>query len=103
MTAVVVVAGVGRVGVEDTTVVVAQWAIPLASVPHGISPSLSVGSPVAQQSLDCCALVTPLYLCGAAQRGALPYMASTPDQGMDWIGFSISEIFQKEGDHIPNK
>jgi hypothetical protein len=28
--------------------------------------------------------VTPLYLCGAARRGGpLPYMASTPDQGVD--------------------
>jgi hypothetical protein len=33
MTAVVVVVGVGGVGVKDTTVAVARWAVPLASAP----------------------------------------------------------------------
>jgi hypothetical protein len=33
MAAVVVVVGVSGVGVEDTTVVAAQWAVPLASAP----------------------------------------------------------------------
>jgi hypothetical protein len=40
---------------------------------------------------------TPLYLCGAAWRAPLPYMASTPDQGADWIGFPNSEdLFKRK-------
>jgi hypothetical protein len=39
MAAVVVAAGACDVGVEDMTVAVTQWAIPLASAPHGIGPS----------------------------------------------------------------
>jgi hypothetical protein len=30
-----------------------------------------------------------------AMGGPLPYKASTPDQGADWIGFPILEIFSK--------
>jgi hypothetical protein len=33
MTAAVVIVGVGGVNVEDMTVAVAQWAVPLASAP----------------------------------------------------------------------
>jgi hypothetical protein len=33
MAVAVVVVGVGGVGVEDTTVAAAQWAVPLASAP----------------------------------------------------------------------
>jgi hypothetical protein len=36
------------------------------------------------------------------EGGALPYMASAPDQGADGIGFPIPETFPKGGDHIPN-
>jgi hypothetical protein len=30
-----------------------------------------------------------------ATGGPLPYKASAPDQGVDWIGFPIPEIFPK--------
>jgi hypothetical protein len=39
----VVVAGVSSVGVEDTTAAVTQWAISLASAPHGIGLSSVCG------------------------------------------------------------
>jgi hypothetical protein len=39
MAVAVVEAGVDGVNVEDTTAAAAQWAIPLASVPHEIDQS----------------------------------------------------------------
>jgi hypothetical protein len=66
MTAAVVVAGVDSVGVEDTTAAVAQWRsgrFPLLQRLTGSVRPRFVGSPVARQSLDYYAPVTPLYLC----------------------------------------
>jgi hypothetical protein len=68
---------------------------PLASAPTGSGRLEFVGSPVARQSLNSVLRRLPLYLCGATRRGPLPYMASAPDQDVNWIGFSIPEIFSK--------
>jgi hypothetical protein len=52
-----------------------------------------VGSPVARQSLDLVLRRLPSIYVTMREGGALPYMASAPDQGMDGIGFLIPEIF----------
>jgi hypothetical protein len=38
---------------------------------------------------------SPLFMWCCATGGLLPYKASAPDQGADWIGFPIPEIFPK--------
>jgi hypothetical protein len=70
----------------------AQWGFPS----YRIGPSRVCGESCSTAIVGSRAPATPLYLCGAAQRGGpLLYMASAPDQGADGIGFPISEIFPK--------
>jgi hypothetical protein len=101
MAAAVVVIGVDGVGVEDTTVVVAQWAVPLASAPHGINPSRVCGESCSTTTVGLCAPVTPLYLCGAARRGTHCYtlQAPRPRRKQNWFP-NFGDIFKERRSHF---
>jgi hypothetical protein len=97
MAAAVVMVGVGDVGVKSTTVAVVRWAVPLASAPSrsdrlarvcgGTVDTVNVGF----HAPSC----PPLLILRYVRGGPLPYKASAPDQGADWIDFPIPEIFSK--------
>jgi hypothetical protein len=93
----VVVIGVDGVGVKDTTVVVAQWAVPLASAPHGINPSRVCGESCSTTIVGLCAPVTPLYLCGAARRGTHCYtLQAPPTKAQTELVSQFRRHFQRE-------
>jgi hypothetical protein len=79
------VVGVGGVNVKGATVVMALWAVPLASVPSrsdrlarvcgGIVDTLNVGS--------CAPTCPPLLILCCVRGSQLPYKTSAPDQDAD--------------------
>jgi hypothetical protein len=63
---------------------------------YRIRPSSVCGKSSSTTIIRFRALVTsPLFMWRCVTGGPLPYMASAPDQGADWIGFPILEIFSK--------
>jgi hypothetical protein len=74
----------------------AWWAVPLASAPSRSDLVARVcGGTVGTVNVSSRAPACPLLLLRCTRGGPLPYKASAPDQGANWIGF-------QSGDHISN-
>jgi hypothetical protein len=96
MAAAVVVVGVGGVGVEDTTVAAARWAVPLASAPSRSDRFARVcGGIVDTVNIGFRAPTCPPFNMTLCERGSLPQERQTPPIRTRDGGPSIW------GDHFP--
>jgi hypothetical protein len=79
----VVVIGVGGVGVEDTTVAAARWAVPLASAPSRSNRLVRVcGGTVDTVNVGSRVLACPPFNMALCERGLTAIRTvGAPDQG----------------------
>ena len=93
MAAAVVVVGVGGVGVEDTTIVAARWAVPLASAPSRSNRLARVcGGTVGMVNVCSRAPACPPFNVALRERGPTAIHGRRPRSGRGSDRFPDPEI-----------